>query len=241
MAGPALLYLAFNAGKQGQDGWGIPMATDIAFVVGATALLGSRAPQRLRVFLLALAIVDDIGAIVVIALVYSAGGIHPTLVAVALGLLVPAKPVAGRALHVTLERRLHPVSSYVVIPLFALANAGVRVDGASVGAALASPVFWGVVVGLAVGKLAGITAASLLAVRAGIGRLPAGVGPRALAGGAALAGIGFTVSLFIVRLAFDAPGLVLDATLGVLVGSFASGVIGSAVLLVRRGEDVNRS
>jgi NhaA family Na+:H+ antiporter len=278
MVGPALIYLAINAGDSGRAGWGIPMATDIAFVVGALGLLGRRVPSRLRLFLLTLAIVDDIGAIAVIAVAYSGeiawewlgvaiavlslvpvlrllrissvtaylvlgigcwlaaarSGLHPTLAGVALGLLIPARPIRARALLTELEVQLHPVSCYFIVPVFALANAGVLITEGSVRDALASRVFWGVVVGLLAGKTIGIATSSLLAARLPIAGLPRGVGLRSLVGGAALAGIGFTVSLFIVDLAFDEQRLLAQATLGVLVGSVLSGGLGASVLLPRR-------
>jgi NhaA family Na+:H+ antiporter len=220
MIAPALIYLALNAGTPTVRGWAIPMATDIAFVIGALSLLGPRIPHGLRVFLLALAIADDIGAIVVIALFY-AGGIHPTLVAVAAAFLVPRRFIEGA------ERLLHPVSSYVVVPVFALANAGITLRADSFGA---SRVFWGVAVGLVVGKAAGIFGAVRLAVASNVGRLPAGVTARHIAGGAALSGIGFTVSLFITGLAFDSAQLIDEAKLGVLVGSIVSASIGATIL-----------
>jgi NhaA family Na+:H+ antiporter len=241
MLAPALLYLAFNAGRPGAPGWGIPMATDIAFVVGTTALLGSRAPQRLRLFLLTLAIVDDVGVILIIALAYSGGTVHPTLIAVVLALLVPAKPVLGRRVLEALENRLHPVASFVVVPVFALANAGVIVSSSSLRSAVHSTVFWGIVAGLVLGKPLGIVGASLLGVRTRLGRLPAGVSRPNLVGGGALAGIGFTVSLFIATLAFTDATLGTDATFGILVGSAVSGIVGTGLLLVQEPRSVRRS
>jgi NhaA family Na+:H+ antiporter len=158
-------------------------------------------------------------------------GIHPTLVGVALGLLTPAKPYRGRSVLETLEGRLHPVSSYAVIPVFAVANAGVVLTMRSIGTAAGSRIFLGVLAGLVVGKFVGITGASLFALRTGAGRLPSDVGARTLMGGAALAGVGFTVSLFITRLAFGDGRLVEQSTLGVLAGSAISAVIGAVVLL----------
>jgi Na+:H+ antiporter, NhaA family len=276
MAGPALIYLVINAGEASVAGWGIPMATDIAFVVGALALLGKRAPSGLKLFVLTLAIVDDIGAIVVIAIFYSHGlevrwlaltalilgtflllrrtsmaspwiylvpgialwfctlrsGIHPTIAGVALGLMVPAGAVGGRSVLEDLEARLHPVSSYVVVPVFALANAGVALSADAWGVALDSPVFWGIAAGLIGGKLLGIFGTAWLTERTGLGRRSSDVHLRHIAGGAAVSGIGFTVSLFIAGLAFDSAALVDRAKLGVLAGSAASALIGGLILAV---------
>jgi Na+:H+ antiporter, NhaA family len=275
MVVPAAIYLAFNAGGDGADGWGIPMATDIAFAVGVLALLRDRAPSGLKLFLLTLAIVDDIGAILVIAIFYSDGialawmagavaivlaillmqrlrvgspfayilpaivlwvclfesGVHATIAGVALGLLTPARPFGGRTTIEPLEHRLHPISSFVVVPLFALANAGVVVSVAALGDTLASRIGIGIMAGLIVGKLVGITGASLLALRLGLGRLPAGVRTSQIVGAAALAGIGFTVSLFIADLSFTGARLD-DAKIGILVASLAAGALGALAITV---------
>jgi NhaA family Na+:H+ antiporter len=295
MAVPAMLYALLNAGGAGSDGWGVPMATDIAFAVGVLALLGDRVPASAKVLLLALAIVDDIGAIVVIALFYTddlalgwlaaavaglaavamlrhlrvwyqplyvvAGvavwwctfqsGVHATLAGVALGLVTPARPLLGTAqaesiagqlssdTHVTAEEvhgvsfalresisvaervghQLHPWSSYVIVPIFALANAGIQISWDGLGDATGSAVTLGVVVGLVLGKPLGIVGAVALATRTGLGRLPDGLTMRHVVGLGALAGIGFTVSLFISGLAFSDPALQDEATLGVLAAS----------------------
>ena len=279
MVVPALIYLALNGGGSGHDGWGIPIATDIAFVLGALSLLGSRAPAGLRVFLLALAIIDDIGAIVVIALFYAdqieggalvaaAGtiavivalrisgvsrpaayvvpaialwllvhesGVHATIAGVVLGMLTPARPVQGRPVLDRLQHRLHPLSALVIVPLFALANAGVVLRADSLRDAAGSPITWGVVLGLVVGKTAGITGASLVARRLGVGALPPDVGTRQLIGGAALAGIGFTVSLFVAELTFRGSDRLTEAKIGIVSASLLAGAIGALVLRGRRG------
>ncbi len=272
MVVPALIYLAWTAGTDAADGWGIPIATDIAFAVGILALLGSRIPPPLKLFLLTLAIVDDIGAIIVIALFYGHGlepawllgatlallvvlalrirrvhaplayalpgialwycvyesGVHATIAGVILALCMPVSEVES------LEHVLHPVTSFVVIPLFALANAGVTLTGGSVQDALGEPVTWAVVTGLVVGKFVGVTAATVAATRFGIGRLPAGLTLRDVFGAAALAGIGFTVSLFIADLAFGSGrGPLADAKIGVLLASVASSALGAVILLGR--------
>jgi len=278
MVVPALLFLLFAGGGAASSGWGIPMATDIAFAVGVLALLGPRVPGGLKVFLLTLAIIDDIGAIVVIALFYSGGvdglwvaaagvaligvtllaragvsspwgfvplgaaawyctfraGVHPTIAGVALGALTPAGPVRGRRVLEELEHRLHPWSSYVVIPLFALANAGVDLGGGALGEAARSRVAWAVFVGLVVGKTIGISTAALAGRRFGVGVLPRGVGGGHVVGAAALGGIGFTVALFITSLAFEDPQLQGEAKIGIFAGSLVAGLVGAGVLAALR-------
>jgi NhaA family Na+:H+ antiporter len=272
---PALLFVAINLGGNGLDGWAIPMATDIAFAVGVLALLGPRVPSSLKLFLLALAIVDDIGAIVVIALFYSRGldawwllgalavvlfvvvmsrlridhpiayvvpgialwwclhqaGVEPTLAGVVLGLLTPASPRRGVPVLERLEHDLHPVSTFVIVPIFALANAGVVLSSGAIGHALSSRVTIGIVIGLVVGKFVGILGASMIAVRMRVGALPDGVGMRQLAGVAVLGGIGFTVSLFITDLAFRGE-MIDDAKIGVLFASACAAMIGMIVVRV---------
>jgi NhaA family Na+:H+ antiporter len=273
MVVPALLYLAVNAGEPTAKGWAIPMATDNAFAVGVLAILGARVARPMKLFLLTLAIVDDIGAILVIAIFYSRGiafgwlgaavgavavvlamqrlgiasplayvvpavalwlfvdqsGVHATIAGVILGLLTPARPFGGRQVIEQLEHTLHPWSSFVVVPLFALANAGVVIDADSVRRAVESPVAIGVVVGLVVGKPLGITIATALGTRLGVGRLPDGMGWRQVVGVGAVAGIGFTVALFVDDLSFAGPHFD-DAVLGILVGSLVSGIVGAVVL-----------
>jgi NhaA family Na+:H+ antiporter len=303
---PALLYLALNRGGDGGRGWGIPMATDIAFALGVAALVARGLPSALRLFLLTLAIVDDIGAILVIALFYSGGvepewlvaavlvlaaaygtrrlgivfspvyvvfgvglwlalyesGVHPTLAGVAMGLLVPVQPtltrqiVSSRAdemldvfspeaaqrtrkmarLSVSeaewLQHELHPWTSLLIVPMFALANAGVSMSAEAMSDAIRSPVTWGVVLGLVVGKTVGISGLAWAACRLGIAELPSGARWSQLVGVAALAGIGFTVSLFITGLAFSDPGLVDQAKMGILAASLLASGVGAGVLLV---------
>lgn len=314
---PALLYAALNAGGPGSSGWGIPMATDIAFAVGVLALFGRGLPSSLRVFLLSLAIVDDIGAILVIAIFYTEGivwsalatagvlialimlaqranvrltalyvtlgvgtwlavyvsGVHATIAGVALGLITPALPfqrpgaVSERARRVAdktgdgaehadadahhwlglaslsreavsplarMEHALHPWTSYVIVPLFALANAGVQLGGGAVGAALTSRVTLGIVLGLVMGKILGITLFSWGAVRLGVARLPSEVGWGQVTAVAAVAGIGFTVSLFIAALAFSDAGVLAAAKVGILGASILAGGIGAALLAATR-------
>jgi Na+:H+ antiporter, NhaA family len=275
---PAGIFLLLNAGGQGASGWGIPMATDIAFAVGVLAVLGSRVPAGAKVFLLTLAIVDDILAITVIAVFYTGqlavawlavaaagmalvlllrrlgvraisayvplgvlvwlatleSGVHATIAGVALGLATPARPVGGRPVLEQLQHRLHPLSSYLVIPLFALANAGVPLGGDALGRAARSPVAWGVALGLLAGKILGVAAASLAAVRLRVGALPDDLTMRHVLGLAALAGIGFTVSLFIAELAYPGSDLVDLAKVGILAGSLVSGLVGAGLLATGR-------
>ncbi len=296
MVAPAAIYLALLHEGPGARGWGIPMATDIAFVVGCMAVLGRRVPAGLRVMLLSLAIADDIGAILVIAIGYSAGiewtalglgvlgilavvalarigvrsvpvyvfvgglvwlafhesGVHATIAGVILGWLTPIRPwvsesrlaelkeggLSGRTLEIAaresvsplerLEAALHPWVGFVIMPLFALANAGVKLSADAWGSAIALAAG----TGLAVGKPLGILLFSWTAVRAGLARLPEGVGWGALAAGGALAGIGFTMSLFIAGLAL--PGDLLDAAkIGILGASAVSATVGVAALRPR--------
>jgi len=280
MVVPAGIYGALNAGGAGSAGWGIPMATDIAFALGVVALLGHRIPPPLKVFLLTLAIADDVGAILVIAAFYSTGlswpwlgaaagglttvavlrrlqvwtlpvyvavgaavwfathesGVHATIAGVALGLLAPARPRTPDEAPVTerLENALHPWTGFVIVPLFALANAGVPVSAGALGDALTSPVGGGIVLGLVAGKLVGVTGGSWLAVRLGLGRLPDGVSWVQLVAVAALAGIGFTVSLFIAGLAFEDPAMRESATLAILGASVLAALLGIALSTATR-------
>ena len=272
---PAMIFLAINAGGDGQRGWGIPMATDIAFAVGVLTLAGARVPLSLKVFLLALAIVDDLGAIAVIALFYTddlalwwlvgaiavfaatyllarlgvrylfvfaalaivawvavhESGIHATIAGVVMGLLIPSSDAGDNPPVLTrLEHILHPWTSFVVVPIFALANAGIALDGDAVRAAASSPVSIGVALGLMLGKPAGIVLFAFAAVKLGVASLPDDVRwPQMMAVGM-VAGIGFTVSLFIAPLAFGNAALVDEAKLGILAGSTLIGVIGLVVL-----------
>jgi NhaA family Na+:H+ antiporter len=156
-------------------------------------------------------------------------GVHPTIAGVALGLLTPVGDGEQDA-FAALETRLHPLSSYIVVPVFALANAGVSIDAGSLGGTTGSPIFWGIVGGLVGGKLVGIAIPTLLALRSGFGGLPARAGVREVVGVSALGGIGFTVALFIASLAFDDPALVAIARTGVLCGSALSALVGVVLL-----------
>ncbi len=301
MVVPALLYVAL-AGAETRNGWGIPMATDIAFAVGVLTLLGNRVPSRLKVFLLTLAIVDDLGAILVIAVFYTTSlnttalaaagailaamvllrvlgvwwmpvyvlagsalwfavfesGVHATLAGVACGLLAPAKPRRPTATSVDAQpdstidelkaivfdtrettsvvdrliHGLHPFVALLIVPTFALANTGVSFTLSSLVDGLTSATGLAVTLGLVVGKPIGITLAALIAVKAGLAVLPNGVGWRHMVGVGFLAGIGFTVSLFITELAFAGADDVIDnSKIAVLVASILAS-IGGAMLLI---------
>ena len=313
MVVPALLYLLVVGGGEGGAGWGVPVATDIAFALGVLALLGSRAPAALKVFLLTLAVADDLGAIAVIAIFYSGGiswawlagavatlaataalarlgvrhlavyvalagvvwlavfesGVHATVAGVALGLLTPARPfhqprrvaieadahlASVRADDITeesdeasmrhaaglideavsplarLEHSLHPWTSFVVLPIFALANAGVSLGGGTVGEMVGEGVTLGVLAGLVVGKPLGILLAGAVAVFLLRLSIPGGIAWRHLLGVGFLAGIGFTVSIFIAGLAFDDPDLDDAAKVGILLASTLAGALGAAIL-----------
>jgi len=221
MVTPAAIYLLFNAGGASASGLGVPVATDIALALGVLTLAASRAPVAVRSFLLTLAIVDDIGAVLLIAIFYS-GGVHPAVAGVVVGFLIP-KVLADR-----LESTLHPWTSRVVVPLFVLANAGVPIVGSTVEAAI-SPVGFGVFFGLVVGKPLGIAAAVWAATRTGVARLPSDLTPRLITGAAVLAGIGFTVALFVAELAFVNPDA---ATLAIVAASLVAGVVGVLILRV---------
>ena len=322
MVVPALLYVAFNHGAAGAAGWGIATATDIAFAIGILMMLSGRVPRNLVIFVTALAIADDLGAVVLIAIFYTAqidmrwihaagallvlllafnrggmrhplpyalvgillwyallrSGVHATIAGVLLAITIPARPAFSPA---QFERRLEelqaefradredletpddplrnrrmakiaeaveraagdvqsplqriehalaPWVAFLVIPIFAIANAGVDLKAVQWSEALSQSVTLGVIAGLAIGKFAGVGLFSWIAIRLGLARLPSGVAWPQLLGAAWLAGIGFTMSLFIAELAFSDRALVEEAKLGILIGSFLSAVIGLAWL-----------
>lgn len=274
MVVPALIYLVFNFGNpQTASGWAIPAATDIAFAVGVLALVGRRAPTSLKIFLLTLAILDDLGAIIIIALFYTkelhlaymgmallplagllilarAGahriapfvllgivlwvlvlksGVHATLAGVVTAFFIPLKDRYGKSPLHSVEHALTPYVSFLIVPIFAFANAGVQLEGLSIGD-LFAPLPLGIAAGLIVGKQLGVFGATWLMVRAGWANLPHGAGWAHIYGIACLAGIGFTMSLFIGGLSFDDITLMNAVRLGVLVASTISAVIGFAVL-----------
>ncbi|MEP6623306.1 MAG: Na+/H+ antiporter NhaA [Acidimicrobiia bacterium] len=263
MAFPAVIFLIATAGTTVGNGWGIPMATDIAFAVGVYRLVGRRAPSGVGLMLLTLAIVDDLGVIAVIAIFYSQNisigwllaavpiigallairdrlhhpawylipavalwivmlrsGVHATIAGVVLGFLTPMHAQSGRPILRDLEHRITPWTTFLVLPLFALANAGILISGSQVRAAVSNPLAIGIALGLVVGKLAGISTGTWVAIRFG-GRLPAGLGRRSVLAIGLLGGIGFTVSLFVAGLAFSGPDL-NAAKLAILAASIVA-------------------
>ncbi len=271
---PIAIFLAITGGHDAA-GWGIPMATDAAFAIGVLALLGDRVGVGVKLFLVTIAVVDDVAAICVIAIAYTdhlslawllvaigglgvvvavrmlgvrrilvyvplglfvwvatfESGIHATLAGVALALITPAVPVGGRDVLGELEHNLHPWVNYAILPLFALANAGVKLSGGELSDPDGRRIALAVALGLVVGKFVGITGATFGALRLRLGALPSGVDTRGLLGAAALGGIGFTVSLFITPLAYDDPLLIGAAKLGILGGSVVSATIGIGIFL----------
>ena len=309
MVVPALIYLAIAGGTDAR-GWGVPMATDIALAVGVLALLGRRVSAAMRAFLLGLAIVDDIGAILIIAVVYSTGvslgwlaaavigvlavvvmrwvgiyrllpyvamgavvwlalyeaGVHPTLAGVAMGLLAPSTPrlqpelidteeladistpdqarttsdLARSSVSVVewLQNVLHPWTSYLIVPLFALANSGIEISSTSVRDAAGSAVAWGIFAGLVIGKPLGVVLAASASARTALAEMPSGTPRRQLLGVGASAGIGFTVAIFISELAFTDPSRQAEAKLAILVASLVSALLATAILMWRSPDPV---
>ena len=318
MVVPAALYTMLNFGGEGAPGWGVPMATDIAFALGVLAIFGKRVPIGLKVFLTALAIADDLGAVAVIAIFYTekihfgalivagifllvlflavqaqfkrtgilwmlvigvwvavfASGVHATVAGILVAMVIPVRPRMGLGQFVTttkeqleriasmeftdhsivedrdqlnaveyvhtmaaetlpsgliLERYLHPVQVWLILPLFALANAGVHFDSRIVDT-ITNPISFGIILGLVVGKPLGITLFSWLAIRFGRGGLPEGVNWGQIVGAGCVAGIGFTMSLFITELAFRDPLLVSESKVGILAASLLAGIIGFILL-----------
>jgi NhaA family Na+:H+ antiporter len=281
MVAPALVYLAFNwTTPETHQGWAIPAATDIAFAVGVMALLGPRVPEGLKIFLLALAIIDDLGAIVIIAIFYTAdlsllslglaavgilglallnrlgvlrllpyvlvgvfiwicvlkSGVHATLAGVAIAFAIPLK-VAGDREQAPLRRcehALHPWVTFGIMPVFALANAGVPLGGGIGLGAFLQPIGLGIAGGLFFGKQLGVMLVAALGVALGLFRLPDRVSWAQMYGASVLTGIGFTMSLFIGTLAFAGPEAAAPLRLGVLTGSILSAILGYAVLRLAR-------
>jgi NhaA family Na+:H+ antiporter len=273
MAVPAVLYAAVNWGEPSIVGWAIPAATDIAFALGLLALVGSRAPTGLKIFLLTLAILDDMGAILIIALFYTAdlqtkylllsliplalmawlnfravhrigpiiilglvlwvlvlkSGVHATLAGVVTAFFIPLNDRWGKSPLRSLEHMLHPWVSFFIIPVFAFANAGVVVAGLTLGD-LFAPITLGIILGLVLGKQIGVLGLTWLVVKMNLAQLPYGVNWKHVYGVSALAGIGFTMSLFIGGLSFSEAADMNHVRLGVLVASLISGLIGFFVL-----------
>jgi Na+/H+ antiporter NhaA len=308
LALPAVIFLLFNPSGENAQAWGVVISTDTAFLIGALAVIKPKYPGRLRIFLITLAVVDDVGALIAIAVFYSErvrvlplvvavvlivaialvrllpafrgpayavlafalwlallmGGVHPTLAGVAVALLIPVfTPERGRveqtvdlvrafrqspnsqyaravtrglresiSINERLRTQVGPYVSFLVLPIFALANAGVRLDRDTVSAAMSSPLTWGIVAGLVLGKLIGITGATAIMRATEAGELAPGLTLRRIAGGAALSGIGFTISLFIIDLAIDDPARQDEARVGVLLASVIAFVTGWAIFRI---------
>lgn len=275
MAIPAVVFVMINLGTpENLNGWAIPAATDIAFALGILALLGTRAPVALKIFLLAVAIIDDLGAIVIIAVFYTSelstnaltlsmlgfalavalnrmgvqrvapyliigvfmwvfvlkSGVHATLAGVLIALTIPLKKKDGdKALLYRLEHELHPWVAFLILPIFAFANAGVSLQGIAP-SDLLQPLPLGIALGLFIGKQIGVFGATWIAVKSDLARLPEGVTWKQVYGVACLTGVGFTMSLFIGSLAFGADDTMNAVRLGVISGSILSGLLGFAVL-----------
>jgi NhaA family Na+:H+ antiporter len=284
MAIPAAIYLLI-AGDIAVEGWAVPVATDIALAVGVMGLMGKTVSQGLKAFLLALAVIDDIGAILIIAFVYSTGvifswiiaaalavvgvflmqkmkikrvifyslagiilwysfykaGLHPTLAGVIMGVLTPTSRVEDEVedledgsfnLVEKLEEKFHPISSFIVIPIFAFANSGVVINGDSINAAYNSPIAWGIILGLVVGKPLGIFMTAKIGQKLKVAELPEHRNQSLIATGST-AGIGFTVAIFIAKLAFEDPAIQELAVTAVIVGSLFSGAISVMLFKLR--------
>ena len=282
MVVPALIYLAFNyQDPVARHGWAIPAATDIAFALGVLALLGNRVPMALKIFLMALAIIDDLGAIIIIALFYTSdlsmlslgvaaaaiavlallnicnvrrvgiyvlvgmvlwtavlkSGVHATLAGVIVGFFVPLKQQEGKSPAKQLEHVLHPWVAFLILPLFAFANAGVSLDGVTL-AGLTSMLPLGIIAGLFIGKPLGISLFCWLALKLKLASLPHGTTGRQIMAVGLLCGIGFTMSIFISTLAFGshAPELIVWAKLGILTGSLLAAFVGYTLLKMKLPE-----
>ncbi|ELG4654915.1 Na+/H+ antiporter NhaA [Vibrio fluvialis] len=277
MLAPALIYVLFNSGDaEAIQGWAIPAATDIAFALGIMALLGKRVPVSLKVFLLALAIIDDLGVVVIIALFYTSdlstialtvgfimtavlfmlnakhvtklsaylivglilwvavlkSGVHATLAGVVIGFAIPLKGNKGEHSPLKhLEHALHPYVAFGILPLFAFANAGISLEGVSF-SSLVSTLPLGVALGLLIGKPLGIFSFSVIAVKAGVAKLPEGINFKHIFAVSVLCGIGFTMSIFISSLAFGSANVDYDtyARLGILMGSTTAAILGYVLL-----------
>lgn len=228
---PALIYALVNQGGDGSAGWAVPMPTDIALAVGALTLLGSRINPSLKIFLLSLAIADDLGSILVLGVFYS-DGLSPLKIASTIGAVLFAWiiPTRTKLPLNSLIDWIHPWSSYLVIPVFALANIGVTIDFSSLQTLITSPISLGIIIGRVVGKFIGITLFVWLAVRIGIARMPGAVSMKEIAGVAALGGMGLTVSLFIADLAMKDPTQLSQVKTGLIISAILSAFIGLGIL-----------
>lgn len=239
MLTPALIYFLVNQGGDGSRGWAIPMPTDIALSIGALALLGSRVHPSLKIFLLSLAIADDLGSIFILGIFYSQG-ISPLKIASTIGavLLAWVIPMKSKSSLDRLIEWIHPWSSYLIIPVYALANIGVTVDISSLQVLIASPITLGIIIGRVAGKFIGISLFVWLAVRIGIAKMPDSVSMKEIAGVAALGGMGLTVSLIIAELALDDPIQLSQVKAGLIISAIISALIGLGIL--RNGHSIKR-
>ena len=230
---PALIYTFFNLGGPGEAGWAVPMPTDIALAIGALALLGSRIDTSLKIFLLTLAIADDLFSIIILGIFYSSGlspiKIFSTIGVVAIALLMPEiKQLPTKRLI----EILHPWTAFLIIPLFALTNIGMAINWSSLAETLSSPIAGGIVLGRVIGKIVGITLFAWIAVKIGFARKPDSLSFAEIAGAGALAGMGLTVSLFLAELAITDQAVIADIKLGLVVAALVSAILG--ILLLRR-------
>lgn len=232
---PALIYAIVNHGGDGSRGWAVPMPTDVALAVGTLALLGSRINPSLKIFLLSLAIADDLGSIFILGIFYSQG-ISPLKIASTIGavLLAWVIPMKSKFSLDRLIEWIHPWSSYLVIPVFALANIGVTVDVSSLQTLITSPISLGIIIGRVAGKFIGITFSVWLAVRIGIAKMPGAVSMKEIAGVAALGGMGLTVSLFIADLALKDPTQLSQVKTGLIISAIISALLGLGILRNRQ-------
>ncbi len=230
---PALIYTFFNHGGPGQSGWAVPMPTDIALAIGALALLGSRIDTSLKIFLLTLAIADDLFSIIILGIFYSSGlspiKIFSTVGVVAIALLMPEIKQLPTKRMIEI---LHPWTAFLIIPLFALTNIGIEINWSSVAQTLSGPVAGGIILGRVVGKIVGITLFAWIAVKIGFARKPDSLSFAEIAGAGALAGMGLTVSLFLAELAISDQAVIAEIKLGLVAAALISAILG--ILLLRK-------
>lgn len=231
MATPALIYAFINRGGSAAHGWAIPMPTDIALSLGALALLGSRIDTSLKIFLLTLAIADDLGSIIVMGVFYS-GGVSITKIGSTIGavLLAWIIPSSQRFSTDKLISWIHPWSSFLIIPLFALANIGIQIDFSHVASTIGSPITMGIISGRVIGKILGITVFAWIAVKFKVASLPSALSFKEIAGAGALAGMGLTVSVFIADLAINDPAQLAQIKLGLVLAAIISAILGLLIL-----------
>ena len=231
MLTPALIYIVINHSGSGLHAWAVPMPTDIALSIGALALLGSRIDPAIKIFLLTLAIADDLGSLIVMGLFYSAA-ISPYKILSTFGAVFLAwiLPTGKRFSTDRLISLIHPWSSFVVIPIFVLANIGISIDFHHFGALISSPISAGIIFGRVAGKLIGITFFSWLAIKVGVAKLPESISIKHIAGAAALAGMGLTVSIFIAELATKDPTQMAQIKIGLIVAAIVSAILGLTML-----------